>query len=142
MDNPAGAIKDTEMEDLLAAQAAHEQAVKEMNGKRKFWMQWTERINIHMKRIYDKNLPNTKCDCHIQGYIDPSDPHQYILITFEACQEWACAFPEWGLMITFPVSLLKHYSEADSELFPLRKITRNVDSPPLEPPESIQKPAL
>ena len=35
----------------------------------------------------------------------------------------------------FPVSLLKHYSEADSELFPLRKITPDVDCPPLEPPE-------
>ena len=36
---------------------------------------------------------------------------------------------------TFPVSLLKHYSESDSELFPLRKITPDVDYPPLEPPE-------
>ncbi|KNZ48094.1 hypothetical protein VP01_5913g1 [Puccinia sorghi] len=81
MDNPAGAIKDTEMEDLLAAPAAHEQAVKEMNGKRK-----------------------------LCGYIDPSDPHQYILITLEACQEWACTFMKRkeGVTSTSPPPLLHH----------------------------------
>ena len=36
---------------------------------------------------------------------------------------------------TFPFILLNHYSEADSELFPLRKINSDVDFPPLGPLE-------
>ncbi|KNZ47240.1 hypothetical protein VP01_657g8 [Puccinia sorghi] len=122
MDNPADAIKDTEMEDLLAAQAAHEQAVKEMNSKQKLCsgddtfsknnneldaVDW-ERINIHMKKIYDKNLPIAKYDCHLPVYIDPRNPHRYILITLKACQEWARALMERkeGVTPTSPPQLL------------------------------------
>jgi hypothetical protein len=36
---------------------------------------------------------------------------------------------------TFPVSLLKHYTEAEADLFPLRKVVPEQELPPLEPPE-------
>lgn len=36
---------------------------------------------------------------------------------------------------TFPVSLLKHYEEADKELFPLRKEIPDTDIPPMEQQE-------
>jgi hypothetical protein len=36
---------------------------------------------------------------------------------------------------TFPVSLLKHYTAAEADLFPLRKVVPEQELPPLEPPE-------
>lgn len=104
----ADAIRMTEMEYLLAAQAAHEQAMKNSSRKRKVTGGNQEEeeedeneldvvdcksINIHMKKIYEKNLTNAKYNCHLPAYIDSANPHQYILIPATACQEWVCAFP-------------------------------------------------
>jgi hypothetical protein len=107
MSNPAEAIKRAQREDLLAAQADHEEAVQIAAAKRKASngdddnpdadaddeldpVDW-ERINTHMKKIYAANLTNVKYDQHLPVYIDPTNPHRYILITPMACQEWARA---------------------------------------------------
>ncbi|KNZ63782.1 hypothetical protein VP01_1101g10 [Puccinia sorghi] len=44
-----------------------------------------------MTKIYEHNLTNVKYDRHLPVYINPANPHWYILITLEACQEWARA---------------------------------------------------
>jgi hypothetical protein len=36
-------------------------------------------------------LINAKYDCHTPVFIDPSNPRRYILLTVDACQEWAKA---------------------------------------------------
>ncbi|PLW48536.1 hypothetical protein PCANC_12183 [Puccinia coronata f. sp. avenae] len=107
MSNPAEAIKRAQREDLLAAQADHEEAVQIAAAKRKASdgddddpdanaddeldpVDW-ERINTHMKKIYAANLTNVKYDQHLPVYIDLTNPHRYILITLEACEEWARA---------------------------------------------------
>ncbi|KNZ53574.1 hypothetical protein VP01_319g5 [Puccinia sorghi] len=71
MDNPADAIKDAEMEDLLAAQAAHRQAIKKVNGKRKSGLGTHQ--NTHEKNIQQK-----------------SSQHKRQPTSSSACQEWAC----------------------------------------------------
>ncbi|PLW22088.1 hypothetical protein PCASD_17726 [Puccinia coronata f. sp. avenae] len=107
MSNPAEAIKRAQREDLLAAQADHEEAVQIAAAKRKASngdddnpdadaddeldpVDW-ERINTHMKKIYAANLTNVKYDQHLPVYIDPTNAHRYISSPLEACQEWARA---------------------------------------------------
>ncbi|KNZ53309.1 hypothetical protein VP01_3282g1 [Puccinia sorghi] len=84
MPNPSDAIKGAAKEDLLAAHAAHQLAYK-TDDEELDAVDW-ERIITHMnKKNYKKNLSNVKYDCHLPVYIDPANPHRYLLITLEAC---------------------------------------------------------
>ncbi|KNZ53935.1 hypothetical protein VP01_3097g2 [Puccinia sorghi] len=107
MPKPSKATKWAAKEDLLAAHAAAlKAAMNNHSAKQKTIMinndkegtedeeidviDW-ERINTHIKKIYEKNLTNMNYNQHLPVYINPSKPHCYILIILEACQEWACA---------------------------------------------------
>ncbi|KNZ59066.1 hypothetical protein VP01_1805g2 [Puccinia sorghi] len=86
MANPAEALKQVAKEDLVAAHVAH----KDKNDNEDLDAVDWERINTHMNKIYAKKLTNVKYNWHLTVYI-AADPHQYILLTLEAVQEWAHA---------------------------------------------------
>jgi hypothetical protein len=102
MTNPAKVAQRAEMEDLLAAQAMKDKAAQALKRKEtnddsdveesedldaKEW----DTINVYMKQLFKAHLINAKYDCHTPVFIDPSNPRHYILLTVDACQEWAQA---------------------------------------------------
>ncbi|KNZ46839.1 hypothetical protein VP01_6900g1 [Puccinia sorghi] len=105
MPNPSDVIKQAAKDDLLAAHA-QQQAMKDTSAKRKSaagkdeednlddeeldTVDW-EHIKTHMTKIYEHKLTKIKYDFQLPVYIYGANPHQYILITIEACQDWACA---------------------------------------------------
>ncbi|KNZ55324.1 hypothetical protein VP01_2710g4 [Puccinia sorghi] len=50
-------------------------------------------IKIHMKKIYVKNLVNTKYDQNNPVFIEPANPNCYILLTLDAFSQWVKALP-------------------------------------------------
>jgi hypothetical protein len=44
-----------------------------------------------MKRLFKEHLINAKYNRHTPVYVNPSNPRCYILLTVDACQEWAKA---------------------------------------------------
>lgn len=112
MANPGEALKRATKEDLVGAYMAHEAAKQRAAGKQKTQegdnnsddlddgdlnaVDW-ERVNIHMDKIYAKNLTKVKYDRHLPVYLDPANPDHYILVTLEACQVWAHALVSHSL---------------------------------------------
>jgi hypothetical protein len=102
MTNPAKIAQRAKMEDLLAAQALKDKASRA--AKRKVTNadsegeesedldteEW-DTINVYMKRLFKEHLINTKYNQHTPVYVNPSNPRRYILLTIDACQEWAKA---------------------------------------------------
>ncbi|KNZ48641.1 hypothetical protein VP01_551g7, partial [Puccinia sorghi] len=91
MPNPSDTIKQAAKEDLLAAHAAHQQAMKDTSAKQKSAAGEDEEDYLDDEELDVPNLTNVKCDRHLPVHIDPANPHWYILITLEACQEWGRA---------------------------------------------------
>jgi len=124
MENPSKVAKRAEMEDLLAAQALRDDAIKNsVSSKRKGDDDGSEydsteepdpeewdTINIHMKRIFKKYLINTQYDRHNPVFLDPANPNRYILLTVDACSQWAKALAERkdGVSIDSPPSSLPY----------------------------------
>ncbi|PLW41565.1 hypothetical protein PCASD_10000 [Puccinia coronata f. sp. avenae] len=121
MTNPAKVAQRAEMEDLLAAQAMKDKAARALKRKAtdddsdveesedldaKEW----DTINVYMKQLFKAHLINAKYDCHTPVFIDPSNPRSYILLTVDACQEWAQALVDQkdGVTTTSPPCTL-HY---------------------------------
>ncbi|PLW15405.1 hypothetical protein PCASD_20311 [Puccinia coronata f. sp. avenae] len=111
------------MEDLLAAQALRDEAAQVATSKRKSTdadsdggeldeldpEDW-DNVNVHMHKLFKKHLVNTMYDRLTPIFIDPSNPHRYILLTEEACSTWAKALIKQkdGVSLESPPSSLKY----------------------------------
>jgi hypothetical protein len=104
MTNPSKVAQRAKMEDLLGAQALRNEAAQVAASKRKSTdtdsdggkldeldpEDW-DNVNVHMHKIFKNHLVNTMYDRLTPIFIDPSNPHRYILLTEEACSTWAKA---------------------------------------------------
>ncbi|KNZ48638.1 hypothetical protein VP01_551g4 [Puccinia sorghi] len=132
MPNPSDTIKQAAKEDLLAAHAAHQQAMKDTSAKQKSAAGEDEEDYLDDEELDVPNLTNVKCDRHLPVHIDPANPHWYILITLEACQEWGRALV--SLYFSFN-SCVKHVSLIFWRTTKTRHQARlNVNSPLSSPP--------
>ncbi|PLW48522.1 hypothetical protein PCASD_04295 [Puccinia coronata f. sp. avenae] len=115
MNNPAKVAQQAEMEDLLATQALKNKAAQASKCKAtnddsegeesedldaKAW----DTINVYMKQLFKAHLINAKYDFHTPVFINPSNTTRYILLTVDACQEWAKALVDQkdGVTTTSP----------------------------------------
>ncbi|PLW06287.1 hypothetical protein PCASD_26816 [Puccinia coronata f. sp. avenae] len=121
MTNPAKVAQRAEMEDLLAAQAMKDEAARALKQKatddhsdveesEDLDAEEWDTINVYMKQLFKAHLINAKYNCHTPVFIDPSNPRRYILLTVDACQEWAKALVDRkdGVTTTSPPCTL-HY---------------------------------
>jgi hypothetical protein len=102
MTKPAKIAQRAEMEDFLAAQALKDEASQaakhkatnaDSEGKESKDLdaeEW-DTITVYMKRLFKEHLINAKYNQHTPFYDNPSNPRRYILLTIDACQEWAKA---------------------------------------------------
>ncbi|PLW11419.1 hypothetical protein PCASD_20201 [Puccinia coronata f. sp. avenae] len=123
MTNPSKVAQWAEMEDLLAAQVLRDEAAQVAASKRKSTKadsdggesdeldpeDW-DNVNVHMHKLFKKHLVNTMYNRLTPIFIDPSNPHRYILLTEEACSTWAKALIKQkdGVSLESPPSSLKY----------------------------------
>ncbi|KAA1133165.1 hypothetical protein PGTUg99_023012 [Puccinia graminis f. sp. tritici] len=108
MANPADIVKRGKQADILAKRAKLKKAIAlKKTAKRKAGEvldedlsededeeidpeDWND-VDFHMRAIFDANPINREYDAHIPVFLHPTVAGRFILLTMEACQEWALA---------------------------------------------------
>ncbi|KAA1083230.1 hypothetical protein PGTUg99_014766 [Puccinia graminis f. sp. tritici] len=106
MANPADIIKRGKQADILAKRAKIKKARElKKTSKRKAGdvededlsedeeeeidpEDWND-VDFHMRALFDANPIDREYDAHIPVFLHPTVPGRFILLTMEACQEWA-----------------------------------------------------
>ncbi|KAA1065228.1 hypothetical protein PGT21_050221 [Puccinia graminis f. sp. tritici] len=106
MPNPADLVKRGKQADILAKRAKLKKAIAlKKTAKRKAGEvadedlsedeeeeidpeDWND-VDFHMRALFDSNPINREYDAHIPVFLHPTVPGRFILLTMEACQEWA-----------------------------------------------------
>ncbi|EFP83218.1 uncharacterized protein PGTG_09171 [Puccinia graminis f. sp. tritici CRL 75-36-700-3] len=108
MANPADIVKRGKQADILAKRAKLKKAIElKRTAKRKAGdigdeelsddedeeidpEDWNN-VDFHMRSLFDSNPINREYDAHCPVFLHPTVPGRFILLTMEACQEWALA---------------------------------------------------
>ncbi|EHS64528.1 uncharacterized protein PGTG_22316 [Puccinia graminis f. sp. tritici CRL 75-36-700-3] len=108
MANPADIVKRGKQADILAKRAKLKKAIAlKKTAKRKAGEvfdedlsedddeeinpeDWND-IDFHMRAIFDANPINREYNAHIPVFLHPTVARRFLLLTMEACQEWALA---------------------------------------------------
>ncbi|KAA1102582.1 hypothetical protein PGTUg99_019466 [Puccinia graminis f. sp. tritici] len=106
MTNPADIVKQGKQADILAKRAKLKKAMElKKAAKRKAGDEddedmsgdedneidpedWND-VDFHMRALFDANPINLEYDAHCPVFLHPTVTGRYILLTMEACQEWA-----------------------------------------------------
>jgi hypothetical protein len=111
MANPADIVKRGKQADILAKRAKLKKTAKRKAGdigdeelsddedEEIDPEDWND-VDFHMRALFDSNPINREYDAHCPVFLHPTVPGRYILLTMEACQEWAVgivsvAFGAW-----------------------------------------------
>ncbi|OAV85457.1 hypothetical protein PTTG_30510, partial [Puccinia triticina 1-1 BBBD Race 1] len=156
MTNPTTVIKRGVQADLLAKRAQYQQAVKDNRAlKRKAAgddesdgsaagtdeddeedeidpEDWND-VNFQMRKILNGCALNKDYDTNTPVFINPSDPNKYVVVTMNACQEWAMCIldPDMpGVNLTSPPRSLLPYCIRGA------KKTKLADADPPQPLQS------
>ncbi|KAA1098088.1 hypothetical protein PGT21_050185 [Puccinia graminis f. sp. tritici] len=106
MTNPADVVKRGKQADILAKRAKLKKAIElKRSAKRKAGdddveemsededneidpEDWND-VDFHMRALFDANPINLEYDAHCPVFLHPTVSGRFILLTMEACQEWA-----------------------------------------------------